>query len=477
VLELSAFGFPSSASNLRGLQEFIQLHEAERLPHLQSIKIQTGCGWSPDFRRFAIGERFIGDADPPSRLHMPGAGSFLAALTAKGSASEELGLCLAVRDQGVIAEAIWAAGYGAPLLRPVGLRSGCLSVWGASGSGKSATQAAATAAWGHPSALKVNGDSSEAGLKGELSRRPDLPLWFDETQLTREESAERLAYTVGAERAGSKANTDGSLREAATWGGNLVLVSGEKSLLQVGGAAGARNRTLEVRGQPIRDPGLAARTHRGLEHHHGHGGPLFVEHLIQTFMRPGKLHELRDMHRRAVDRLSPKGEHAQYVGLLVLANHLARRFVAGEADETAERRSLEFGRAFYAEVAGALKEASTAVDTAYDNVLAFVSAHESFFARRDSLDHSPRRGVFIPKSEETEGKNVVALYPQTVTEIAKLHGFNWRQVFADMVETGRAQREADHLTKKAPRALITDRPRLYWIVLPDEGDRQPERPQ
>ncbi|MFP2964525.1 DUF927 domain-containing protein, partial [Myxococcus sp. 1LA] len=94
-----------------------------------------------------MGRQVIGE---PGRVIMPGEAAFLDALVSRGSEDEHLRLTLDVRDRSPIAEMAWAAGFAAPLLRLLELRSMCLSIWGASGMGKSAVQATTTSLWGRP---------------------------------------------------------------------------------------------------------------------------------------------------------------------------------------------------------------------------------------------------------------------------------------------------------------------------------------
>jgi uncharacterized protein (DUF927 family) len=202
--------------------------------------------------------------------------------------------------------------------------------------------------WGRPSGLKVSGDVSSAALQGELARHRDLPTWIDDTQVTREGMTHLMAYIVGTETSGARATQTGELRTRKTWR-SLAFISGEKPLLQVGGAAGAKNRTLEVCAHPLGDASLATLTHQGLEKHHGHAGPAFILALMEHFLSAGRLEELREQHRQLASTMATETtEQARYAALLVLADVLARTLVCGEEESRARAAALDAGQAFCA---------------------------------------------------------------------------------------------------------------------------------
>ncbi|WP_208647417.1 DUF927 domain-containing protein [Corallococcus interemptor] len=458
ILELAGRGAPLTSSNSKRVQDFLQAQEQHSHASLPRVRIFTHGGWARDLRSFVVGRQVIGEL---GRVIMPGEAAFLDALTPAGSVDEHLRLMLAVRDKGPIAEMAWAAGFAAPLLRLLDMRSMCLSVWGPSGAGKSAVQATTTSVWGRPSGLKISGDVSSAALQGELARHRDLPTWVDDTQLTREHMTSLIAYLVGTETSGARATQTGELRTRKTWR-SLAFISGEKPLLQVGGAAGAKNRTLEVCAQPLGDVALASLTHQGLEKHHGHAGPLFILKLMARYTNTDRLEELREQHRQIASKMGTETtEQARYAALLVLADVLARTLVCGEEELRARAAALDAGQAFCVAVKKESRETQTTADAAYDFIMGFVAANWSGFSQPVAFK---RPGMVLEEKDAT-GRSIVAIFHTTMQEIARDGRFDTRQVLTELVMKGLALKEEGHLTRKV--SVEGKRVRAYCVVLDD----------
>ncbi|WNG34820.1 DUF927 domain-containing protein [Archangium violaceum] len=458
LLELAGRGAPITSSNSKRVQDFLQAQEQHCHASLPRVRIFTQSGWANDLRSFVVGRQVLGE---PGRVIMPGETAFLDALVPHGSADEHLRLMLAVRDKSPVAEMAWAAGFAAPLLRLLGLRSMCLSVWGPSGAGKSAVQATTTSVWGRPSGLKVSGDVSSAALQGELARHRDLPTWIDDTQLTREGMTHLMAYIVGTETSGARATQTGELRTRKTWR-SLAFISGEKPLLQVGGAAGAKNRTLEVCAQPLGDVSLATLTHQGLEKHHGHAGPAFIRALMEHYTGAGRLDELREQHRQlALKMATETTEQARYAALLVLADVLARTHVCGEEESRARAAALEAGQAFGSAVTKESRETQTTAAAAYDFIMGFVAVNWSGFSQPVTF----KRPGMVLEEKSSDGRSIVAIFHTTMQEIAREGRFDTRQVMTELVTEGLALKDEGHLTRKV--SVEGKRVRAYCVVLDD----------
>ncbi|QDE82502.1 bifunctional DNA primase/polymerase [Myxococcus xanthus] len=459
ILELSGRGAPLTSSNSKKVQDFLQAQEQHNHARLPRVRIFTQSGWSQDMRSFVVGRQVIGE---PGRVIMPGEAAFLDALMSRGSADEHLRLTLAVRDRSHFAEMAWAAGFAAPLLRLLELRSMCLSIWGASGTGKSAVQATTTSLWGRPSGLKVSGDVSSAALQGELSRHRDLPTWIDDTQVTREGMTNLMAYIVGTETSGARATQTGELRARKTWR-SLAFISGEKPLLQIGGAAGAKNRTLEVCAQPLGDAALATQTHQGLEKHHGHAGPTFIRALMEHYTASERLDALRALHRQLAAQMETETtEQARYAALLVLSARLARVHICGEDEARAQVAALEAGKAFCAAVLKESRETKTTADAAYDFIMNFVASNWAGF---DGPSPIHRPGLVVDE-KDSSGRRFVVIFQTAMNDIAREGRFDIRQVMTELAAKELAAKEDGHLTRKV--SVDGNRVRAYWLVLDEE---------
>ncbi|MFP2962369.1 hypothetical protein ACLEPN_32460, partial [Myxococcus sp. 1LA] len=298
--------------------------------------------------------------------------------------------------------------------------------------------------------------------QGELSRHRDLPTWIDDTQVTREGMTNLMAYIVGTETSGARATQTGELRARKTWR-SLAFISGEKPLLQIGGAAGAKNRTLEVCAQPLGDAALATQTHQGLEKHHGHAGPTFIRALMEHYTAPERLDDLRALHRQLSAQLvTETAEQARYAALLVLADRLARVHVCGEDEARAQVAALEAGQAFCAAVLKESRETKTTADAAYDFIMSFVASNWVGF---DSPNTIHRPGLVVDE-KDANGRRFVAIFQTAMLDIAREGRFDIRQVMTELAAKELATKEDGHLTRKV--SVDGKRVRAYWLVLDEE---------
>ncbi|MFP2962532.1 hypothetical protein ACLEPN_33365, partial [Myxococcus sp. 1LA] len=298
--------------------------------------------------------------------------------------------------------------------------------------------------------------------QGELSRHRDLPTWIDDTQVTREGMTNLMAYIVGTETSGARATQTGELRARKTWR-SLAFISGERPLLQIGGAAGAKNRTLEVCAQPLGDAGLATVTHQGLEKHHGHAGPAFIRALMEHYTATERLDDLRALHRQlSAQMVTETTEQARYAALLVLADRLARVHICGEDEARAQVAALDAGQAFCAAVLKESRETKTTADAAYDFIMSFVASNWVGF---DSPNTIHRPGLVVDE-KDANGRRFVAIFQTAMLDIAREGRFDIRQVMTELAAKGLATKEDGHLTRKV--SVDGKRVRAYWLVLDEE---------
>src|SRR5262249_438611 len=132
--------------------------------------IYTAHGWAANNQAYVLGRRVIGQ---PGRVSLNEDSSYLDALLPSGDEQIYREYVCKIRQSSPTAEMAWAAGYAAPLLRFIQVRSLTLSIWGTSGHGKSALQALAVSPWGNPEGLKTTANLSIAGVQALLANRRD----------------------------------------------------------------------------------------------------------------------------------------------------------------------------------------------------------------------------------------------------------------------------------------------------------------
>ena len=375
---LSAMGAPLlPGKGLGEVQTFLAKQENENAERLRPIPIRTKPGWDAKRESFALGRTVIGS---DARAILSAENTYLDAFGARGSVKEYCDVCKQVRAASPHAEIMWASGYAGPLLYLLGKRGIVLSCWGKSLGGKSALQALSASAYGQPEAIIIGGDVSPAAIDGVLFRSNDLLLHMDDTQLTRNKDLlDSFSYQVANGQSRTRSTNTGTLREAQRWRA-LATVSGEQPLMRLGAAAGAKNRTVELEFEPMRDAALPRQVHTFLKDNHGHTGPRFIEALLEHFIRSNKLHELKEFHLFFCRALDPApDELVDNVGVLVTADFLARVLVFGEEEAHAKAAAIAAGRCVLASARQSQRTTGTTTEQAYQYIVAFVVENQEAF--------------------------------------------------------------------------------------------------
>jgi hypothetical protein len=361
---------------------------------------------------------------------------------------------------------MWASAFAGPLLRLVSRRSLLISIWGQSGRGKSTVQALAMSAYGNGENLKITGDATPVAVEGALAQASDGCLWIDDTQQTRSrQTLDLVAYQIGGGVGRARGTVTGGIREVKDWT-TIALCSGEHPLMQIGAAAGARNRTLELNVSPFEST-FAAQIHAELATNHGHTAPEFIRMLQSTYIRPEKGKVLVEMLKEIVRTISPEAEEAAFhVAVLVLADYLARKTILGDGEEEARSRALAMGHEILRVARSASDSTISPVEAAYEAIHAFVAANDLAFEGGIGTRYGAKISPEVVDQTSAKGSEVVGITREQLNSLARKMEFNLMEVLHGLKETGRLiPGEGVHLARKTPEMGPT-RPRTYWIVLP-----------
>lgn len=421
---MTARGAPFTTANRNSLQTYFQAQENEHCAKIPRVPVRTE-GWSKDFDAYTIGQTVIGEQ---GRLYHSAGGAFVEALGAKGLESQHKAVTEQTRDGSAVAEMCWAAGFAAPLLRPLQLRSMVFSIWGPSGSGKSALQALAMSAWGRPESLKHTGDISKAALELVMAARNDFLLWVDDTQQsTQEKFLEQMFYSVASGSSATRATADGGLRDQKSWR-SLVLVSGEHPVLKIGAAEGGQRRGIEFEVRPMNE--FEARAiHTQLSQHHGWTGPKFVEEFMSTFIKTSKLDKLALLYHSLEEQIAKQDRSAwsNHVTLLALADLLARMFVCGESEARAEECAIHAGVEVLRKAVEAKADTKTSFQAGYQLLQSFVQENLQDFQQ----EHKPFIGSAMGRIMKVDGKSAMVLLPGVFKRFCAENALNERQFLAE----------------------------------------------
>lgn len=467
LLSLAAFGAPVTAVNRAAMQEFLAAQEQYALDGMPRVPIFTQCGWSKDVSSFVLGRQVIGGI---GRSLVESADNFLDALQPGGDERIHRDLVLEARRASIFGELGESAGVAAVLIRLLAIRSILVSIWGKSGGGKSAGQAVAVSHFGRPEGMKLTGNCTPTALEGALKRSRDLPLWFDDTQLTQSrELLDMLAYQVSAGTGKGRGTPTGDLRALSNWLA-IAFVSGEKPLLKLGIAQGARNRTVELRFQPFEDESFPGYLHRELNTHHGHTGPVLIRSLLERVIRPGKVGTLRALYSGIAQRIADKrDEKVDQIALLALGNLASRVFIHGEPERDAADAAVLFGRRLHAMVHTAADVKVDRIAAGHEAIRAWINEHVAEFAS-DSGDKQRRRYGAAVEHDNHKDDDVFAIFRDPLLDCARRAGFDLDEVLHGLKERKKLiEGEADgdgYRLQRRTREL--GNARAYWIVF--DGD-------
>ncbi len=473
LLSLATFAAPITAANRAVMQQFLAAQEQASLDEMPRVPIFTQCGWSKDLSSFVLGRHVIGKQ---GRSRVESDDNFLDALQPGGDERMHRELLLEARRASIFGELGEAAGATAPLIRLLGLRSLLLSIWGTSMGGKSAGQAVSVSHFGKPEGVKLTGNCTPTALEGALKRCRDLPLWFDDTQLTQSrELLELLAYQVGAGTGKGRGMPTGDLRPLSNWL-SLAFVSGEKPLLKLGIAQGARNRTVELRFLRFEDEGFPSYLHRELSRHYGHTGPVLIRSLLERVILPGRIDQFQALYRGISQAISSKrSEKVDQIALLAMGSLVSRVFIHGEDERDGAEAAVWFGQKLHAMVQTGADVTVDRIAAGHEAMRGWITEHAGEFD--DSAVEKQRRrfGAAVTHSDH-EGKTIYAILREPLLVCAQKNGFDLDEVLHGLKDR-KLLIEGEPDTGKggyrlARKTSALGKARAYWIVFDDDDGAQ-----
>ena len=151
-----------------------------------------------------------------------------------------------------------------------------LHLWGASGTGKTVAFMVAASIWGIPDELILSVDSTINYCTSRAALMKSLPVFVDETQLSRG-NLEKLIYAMTEGKERGRLSRNSSEKDRKTWE-NVSFFNGEQPIVGEQSGAGAVNRVIELE---IDNPLFTDFAHvlETVREHNGHAGEKFVRHV------------------------------------------------------------------------------------------------------------------------------------------------------------------------------------------------------
>lgn len=182
-----------------------------------------------------------------------------------------------------------AVGLSGPLYAFTGLKGLTVSLYGATGGGKSLAQMWVQSIYGNPEKLHFAAKFTQNTLFGRMGLYAHMPMTIDEVTMMDDKEVGDFAYWVSQGRDKARMNRNAEERDAKTWA-MPVIVSTNKSLNSKLVASGLDTdaqiaRILEVSVPPsklfTRDSTAGRKLYEFITTNYGHIGREFVSHLLE----------------------------------------------------------------------------------------------------------------------------------------------------------------------------------------------------
>ncbi|MFR3645719.1 MAG: bifunctional DNA primase/polymerase [Enterocloster aldenensis] len=194
-----------------------------------------------------------------------------------------------------------------------------LHLWGASGTGKTVAFMVAASIWGIPDELILSVDSTINYCTSRAALMKSLPVFVDETQLSRG-NLEKLIYAMTEGKERGRLSRNSSEKDRKTWE-NVSFFNGEQPIVGEQSGAGAVNRVieLEIDSPLFTDFGHVLETVR---ENNGHAGERFVRY-IQGLSDAELIRRHKDLCQKLSILAQSTGKQVQSLACILLADQLA----------------------------------------------------------------------------------------------------------------------------------------------------------
>lgn len=280
--------------------EYFQLMLRSYMDELRQIRAMTNLystmGWKENNTAFVLGDTII-KRDPDGsvveeRVNLAAGvqrqGTEL--YTVKGTL-EHWSMLTQVLEKADLKAHMFTLGVAlsAPLYNFTGLKGLTVSLYGATGGGKTLAQYWAQSIYGNPDKLHFAAKYTQNSLFTRLGTYAHMPLTIDEVTMMNDKEVGDFCYWVSQGRDKARLNRNAEERDAKSWA-TPVIVSTNKSLASKLIASGLDTdaqmaRLLEVTVPPsalfTRDTSAGKMIYDALHKNYGHAGRVFIKNLME----------------------------------------------------------------------------------------------------------------------------------------------------------------------------------------------------
>lgn len=451
VITLSNLGVSVTDRTAKELVNYIadmyRLNE-EQIPVTKAV---SHFGWiGKEFFPYMKGLAFDGDNSQEKIMR---------ALTPHGDFETWRKECLEYRKNRHV-RLLMDASFASVLLKILGCLCFVVHLWGPSGLGKTVAFILAASIWGVPDDLILSVDSTLNYCTNRAALMKDIPVFVDETQLSRGDLS-KLIYAMTEGKGRGRLDRNSKERDSKTWE-NVSFFNGEQPITGNNSGAGAINRVieLEVEGALFQDYGKALEIARG---NNGYAGERFIRY-IQGMDTGELIKEHKELCRGLAEVSQSTGKQAQSLAAIILADRLAGKCLFPEEEPMDINES-----------AAILKNAQevSQSERAYKFIIDWIAVNENYF----DILCTPKILGKITKEH--------CLFNQTeLCRVLEDNGFNFEAIKKEWAQSGYLEKTSDNRYSFRTTVFGKDTKARYVKILfmdpssfeelEDETDRDPD---
>lgn len=411
IVTLSNLGVVVNDQKAKNLVNYISDMYRINEDNLPVIKAISHLGWiGKEFFPYVKGVVFDGDNAQEKTVD---------AIRGSGSAKLWMQECREYRKN-LIVRLLMDASFASVLISKLKCLCFVVHLWGGSGTGKTVAFIVAASIWGMPDELIMSVDSTINYCTSRAALMKSLPVFVDETQLSRG-SLEKLIYAMTEGKTRGRLGRDSKERNQKSWE-NVSLFNGEQPLVGEQSGAGAINRIIELE---VDKPLFSDFPHvlETVRENNGHAGAIFVRH-IQSISEAQLIQRHKDLCQKFSILAQSTGKQIQALACILLADELARECLFPEEKEINPLHVL-----------GRLKREDeiSQSERAYQFIVDWIAMNENLFC-------NPDFSVKILGKVEKDN----CLFNQTeLQKILEENGFSFNAIKKDWAKEGYLERTKD----------------------------------
>ena len=278
ISKLAKYGVVVTKKNEKDLSAYLLDMEDYNYDYLEERQSVKRLGW--------VGKKYDTFSPYVGNMYFDGEedyGHLFGTVREFGSYEKWKSIVRDVRKEKTAARFYLAASFASVILKPCGLLPFLVHAWGGTENGKTVSLMLAASVWACPEMGEyvTSYNSTTYGLETTAGFLNSLPLCMDELQIKSSQGAkdfDSIIYQLCEGVSKKQGTASGGLRKQSRWR-NVILSTGEHTIIKPLSGGGARNRVIEIEAPEKIYHDLVGLCDV-INHNYGHAGKEFVQWLL-----------------------------------------------------------------------------------------------------------------------------------------------------------------------------------------------------